>query len=354
VWYNANDPLDRRELIVPPHPYIAIEGAIGVGKTSLARILCEALSAEILLEVFEENPFLSDFYTDRARYAFQTQIFFLLSRYRQQHRVIAHTIRTSPLVSDYLFAKDWLFAHLNLAGDELAMYERVHSILGEQIPTPSLIVYLKAPTDTLMRRIAFRDRAYERQMSLEYIEALRLAYEKFFSQYTVTKVLAVDTEDLDFVHDQAARIEIVGRMTNAIRGGAFQLPFPGLPPRTETPADLDTGRRLPDFQRIHRVRDLVQGPTSNLFFDFLGLTEQLGELGRTLRAVWSKQDQFLAQVGNREEAKDKALEEVALDLQHQLADVFSTLLRVANSAGIDLESAYLSKMQRSSTADDLR
>ena len=119
-------------------------------------------------------------------YAFQTQIFFLLSRYRQQHRVIANTIKTSPLVSDYLFAKDWLFAHLNLTGDELAMYERVHSILGEQIPTPCLVVYLRAPTDTLMRRIAYRDRAYERQMSPEYIDALRLAYETFFSEYSAS------------------------------------------------------------------------------------------------------------------------------------------------------------------------
>jgi deoxyadenosine/deoxycytidine kinase len=236
---------------VPPHPYIAIEGAIGVGKTSLARILGEALSAEILLEVFEENPFLSDFYTDRARYAFQTQIFFLLSRYRQQHRVIARTVKTSPLVSDYLFAKDWLFAHLNLTGDELAMYERVHSILGEQIPTPSLVVYLKAPTETLMRRIAFRDRAYERQMSTEYIEALRLAYERFFNEYTATTVLAIDTEDLDFVHDNVARVEIVNRMKNAIRGDAQQLTFPDMALQTELTVDSDIGRRQPDFQFIY-------------------------------------------------------------------------------------------------------
>jgi deoxyadenosine/deoxycytidine kinase len=277
---------------VPPHPYIAIEGAIGVGKTSLARILGEALSAEILLEVFEENPFLSDFYTDRARYAFQTQIFFLLSRYRQQHRVIANTIRTSPLVSDYLFAKDWLFAHLNLVGDELAMYERVHAILGEQIPTPYLVVYLKASTDTLMRRIAFRDRAYERQMSPEYIEALRLAYERFFSEYTATQVLAIDTEDLDFVHDNAARAEIVSRMKSAIRGNAYQLPFPDMPPQTELAVQPDAGRRLPDFQRLHRLQDREQGTASDLFFDFIGLTEQLGEVGRTLRVAWSKQDQL--------------------------------------------------------------
>ena len=190
------------------HPYIAIEGAIGVGKSTLARILGEALSAEVLLEVFEENPFLSDFYADRARYAFQTQIFFLLSRYRQQHGVITATLNRNGLVSDYLFAKDWLFAHLNLGGDELAMYQRVHAILGEQIPTPSLVVYLKASTDTLMQRIASRDRPYERQMARDYIHALRLAYESFFSDYPTAPLLVIDTDDMDFVrneHDRAKR-----------------------------------------------------------------------------------------------------------------------------------------------------
>jgi deoxyguanosine kinase len=330
---------------VPPQPYIAIEGAIGVGKTSLARILGEALSAEILLEVFEENPFLSDFYTDRARYAFQTQIFFLLSRYRQQHRVIANTIKTSPLVSDYLFAKDWLFAHLNLTGDELAMYERVHAILGEQIPTPCLVVYLRAPTDTLLRRIAFRDRAYERRMSPEYIDALRLAYETFFSEYTAAEVLAVDTEDLDFVHDDAARMEIVSKMKHAIRGDAHQLAFPDMTPPSELTPDPSGGRRLPDFQRLHKLRDRDEGSTHDLFFDYIGLTEQLGDLGHSLRVAWARQDQLFAQVGNRQEAKDRALEVITLDLQRQLADVFATLLKIANGAGIDLESAYLRKLQ---------
>jgi deoxyguanosine kinase len=329
---------------VPSQPYIAIEGAIGVGKTSLARILAEALSAEILLEVFEENPFLSDFYTDRARYAFQTQIFFLLSRYRQQHRVIASTIETSPLVSDYLFAKDWLFAHLNLMGDELAMYERVHSILGEQIPTPSLVVYLRAPTEILMRRIAFRDRAYERQMSPEYIEALRLAYDAFFNEYTATRVLAVDTEDLDFVHDDAARTEIIGRMRNAIRDDVHQLAFPGVTQPADLTVDSGNGRRLTDFQRLHRLRDRDEGRSHDLFFDFIGLTEELGDVGHTLRVAWSRQDQLLAQVGNRQEAKDRALEAIAVDLQRQLADVFATLLKIANGAGIDLENAYLKRM----------
>ena len=123
------------------YPFIAIEGVIGVGKTTLARLIRDSFEAELLLEVFEENPFLSDFYADRERYAFQTQIFFLLSRYRQQYRVIGPTLSHSALISDYSFAKDRLFAYLNLAGDELEMYERVHNVLAEKIPMPDLIVY---------------------------------------------------------------------------------------------------------------------------------------------------------------------------------------------------------------------
>ena len=122
--------------------YVAIEGPIGVGKTTLARILHEELGGQLLLEVFEENPFLSDFYADRARYAFQTQIFFLLSRYRQQYEMVPRTLALGSLVSDYLFAKDRLFARLNLGGDELAVYEHMHAALGEKIAAPSLVVHL--------------------------------------------------------------------------------------------------------------------------------------------------------------------------------------------------------------------
>jgi deoxyguanosine kinase len=138
--------------------YIAIEGVIGVGKTTLARLLMPSFEADLLLEVFEENPFLSDFYSDRARYAFQTQIFFLLSRYRQQRESIAQTLAEQrPLISDYTFEKDALFARINLKGDELEMYYRVHEALAEKIPNPNLIVYLRASTDVLMQRIAQRD-----------------------------------------------------------------------------------------------------------------------------------------------------------------------------------------------------
>ena len=182
--------------------YIAIEGVIGVGKTTLARMLAPSFEAELLLEVFEENPFLSDFYSDRARYAFQTQIFFLLSRYHQQRRGVTAIVEAGKsLLSDYTFAKDSLFASINLQGDELEIYKRVHEALAEKIPMPNLLVYLRADTDVLMQRIATRDRTYERNMERGYIEELNRAYEGFFSRpYDGTPVLTIDTNPLDFVH----------------------------------------------------------------------------------------------------------------------------------------------------------
>src|SRR5512141_464827 len=161
--------------------YFSIEGVIGVGKTTLARLLQPAFQANILLEVFEENPFLSSFYGDRERYAFQTQIFFLLSRYHQQRRTVHDMLATGRnLLADYTFAKDALFASINLKGDELDMYHRVHEALAEKITMPDLLVYLRADTDVLMQRIALRDRSYERNMERGYIHELNQAYEEFF------------------------------------------------------------------------------------------------------------------------------------------------------------------------------
>jgi deoxyguanosine kinase len=183
--------------------YIAIEGVIGVGKTTLARLLAPSFDADMLLEIFEENPFLSDFYSDRTRYAFQTQIFFLLSRYHQQRRGVTAIVASGrSLLSDYTFAKDALFARINLAGDELQMYNRVHEALAEKIPLPDLLVYLRAATDTLMQRIALRDRSYERNMERGYIEELNHAYDDFFSKpYDGTPILTINTNPLDFVHN---------------------------------------------------------------------------------------------------------------------------------------------------------
>ena len=143
--------------------YFAIEGVIGVGKTTLARLLQPQIEANLLLEVFEENPFLSNFYSDRARYAFQTQIFFLLSRYHQQNRNVPQLLTQDlHLISDYTFEKDALFASINLKGDELEMYYRVHEALAEKMAAPALVVYFRASTDILLQRITMRDRPYER------------------------------------------------------------------------------------------------------------------------------------------------------------------------------------------------
>jgi deoxyguanosine kinase len=208
--------------------YIAIEGVIGVGKTTLARLLQPAFDADLLLEVFEENPFLSDFYGDRERYAFQTQIFFLLSRYHQQRRGVKTILETGKsLLSDYTFAKDSLFARINLRGDELEMYKRVHEALAEKIVMPDLLVYLCASTDVLMQRIALRDRSYERNMERDYIEELNRAYEEFFSRpYDGTPVLTIDTNSLDFVHFPEHLRLIENRIREAINLSPYQAELP--------------------------------------------------------------------------------------------------------------------------------
>ncbi len=208
--------------------YIAIEGVIGVGKTSLARLLQPLYSSNILLEVFEENPFLSDFYADRARYAFQTQMFFLLSRYRQQRSTIPQAFADGfDLISDYTFDKDSLFARINLAGDELEMYYRVHEALGEKIPPPTLVVYLRASTDTLMQRIAMRDRPYERQMERAYIDQLNSAYDDFFTrQYRASAVLTIESGNFDFVGDSDDLKTIDLRIRQALEMAPFQPELP--------------------------------------------------------------------------------------------------------------------------------
>ncbi len=213
--------------------YIAIEGVIGVGKTTLARLLQPAFQAELLLEVFEENPFLSDFYSDRERYAFQTQIFFLLSRYHQQRRGVPEILeRSAGLLSDYTFEKDALFAGINLNGDELEMYYRVHEALAEKITAPDLIVYLRADTDILMERITQRDRPYERNMERDYIDELNQAYDQFFVerrqpfQEMRVSVLVIDTNHLDYVHDGENLHWVENRIRQALRLQPFQAELP--------------------------------------------------------------------------------------------------------------------------------
>ncbi len=215
--------------------YVAVEGVIGVGKTSLARLLQSSFDAALLLEVFEENPFLSNFYQDRARYAFQTQIFFLLSRYHQQHRSVPEALSSQKtLISDYTFDKDALFARINLSGDELEMYYRVHEALAEKIPAPDLLVYLRASTDTLMKRITTRDRSYERAMERDYIASLGKAYDDFFLPKSgQSNILLIDSDELDFVHNPADLDWMENRIRQTLHLPPFQpeLPISGAIPQ---------------------------------------------------------------------------------------------------------------------------
>jgi deoxyguanosine kinase len=212
---------------LPKNFYIAIEGVIGVGKTTLARMAQAAFNADILLEVFEENPFLARFYQDRKRYGFQTQIFFLLSRYHQQHEFIPAALARGNLLSDYTFDKNQIFATLNIEGDELAMYESVHRIIATKIPTPDLVVYLRADTDVLMERIALRDRSYERAMERDYIAQLGQAYDDFFARYSASTVLTIDTNHLDFVHRQEDLKLVLEHIHAKLETGTHQPPLFG-------------------------------------------------------------------------------------------------------------------------------
>lgn len=182
--------------------YIVVEGAIGAGKTSLVLQLSKRYQARTILEVVEENPFLPRFYEDIKGYAFRTQIFFLLSRYDQQIKATQQDLFQQLSFSDYMFAKDRIFAHLNLSGNELAMYEHLFQIMCRDIPAPDIIIYLKASTNLLMKRIMLRDRLFERRISFGYLERLNNAYEDYFNNeqnFPNSKLITFNADELDFV-----------------------------------------------------------------------------------------------------------------------------------------------------------
>lgn len=182
--------------------HIAVEGVIGAGKTSLALKLSDVLKAKTVLEQFEENPFLEKFYDDIQHYAFQTQIFFLLSRFKQQQQLTQMDIFERVIVTDYLFEKDKIFAYLNLQDDELRLYESVVSLLEKSIPKPDLVVYLQCSVDHLMANIKKRGRKYERSISRDYIQSLNEAYNYFFFRYKSSPLLIVNADQIDFVNDE--------------------------------------------------------------------------------------------------------------------------------------------------------
>ena len=198
--------------------FIAIEGVIGAGKTSLAKKIKEKLNAEIILEQFDANPFLEKFYGDRKRYAFQTQMFFLINRYKQQQELNQENLFTQFLVSDYLFEKDRIFAYLNLNGEELNLYESIFPLLSRNLRKPDLVIYLQSGVDRLMYNIKKRSRKIERNLTRSYIDELSEAYNHFFFRYTTTPLLIVNSTDIDFVNSEKDFEELYQQVFREDRG----------------------------------------------------------------------------------------------------------------------------------------
>jgi deoxyadenosine/deoxycytidine kinase len=205
--------------------YIVVEGVIGVGKTSLSRLLSERLTAKLVLEEVEENPFLKDFYHDRARYGFQTQMHFLFSRYQQQRNMRQLDLFRERTVSDYLFAKDRIFAGLNLQDRELALYERLVGWLELEVVKPDVVVYLQANPETLMERIARRGRTFERDMDRDYIKQLNEAYNHFFFHYVEAPLLVVNTNAIDFVNNSEDFEDLLTRILSHRQGTVYYAPI---------------------------------------------------------------------------------------------------------------------------------
>lgn len=197
--------------------YVAIEGVIGAGKTTLAMMLGETLKGRVVLEQFEENPFLKDFYKDPERYAFQTQIFFLLTRYKQQRDLFQADLFHRFVVTDYIFEKDKIFAYLNLADEELKLYETLVGSIEHNIPVPDLVVYLQSSVPRLMQNIRSRGRSFETSLSESYIKDLNEAYNYFFFRYKSTPLLIVNAAEIDFVNGPGQYEDLVRQVLRPTR-----------------------------------------------------------------------------------------------------------------------------------------
>ncbi len=198
--------------------YVAVEGVIGAGKTTMARMLAARAQGRLVLEEFEENAFLDRFYSDRDRWALQTQLAFLASRFKQQKALATRDLFVAHTVSDYTFDKDRIFAHVTLTGDEVRLYETLYGIMEPSAPVPDLVVYLRSTVERLLHNVALRGRSYESDMDRGYLTELVDAYDRYFFHYTKSPLLIVDASRIDFVGEPATFDELV-RQIASVRGG---------------------------------------------------------------------------------------------------------------------------------------
>lgn len=198
-----------------------------MGKTTLTTLLAEELGARLILERAEENPFLTDFYRDPARYRFQTQIFFLLSRFSQQEEISQPDLFSQITLSDYLFQKDRIFACLNLGEHELALYEQIYKMLEPRVVKPDLVIFLQADTDRLIQRIKRRGRSFEKELSKDYIAAVNEAYNRFFFNYNDTPLLVINTSEIDFVNRREDLDDLIKQILSMRHGTQYYVPLAG-------------------------------------------------------------------------------------------------------------------------------
>ena len=208
--------------------YVAIEGTIGVGKTSLANLLSEKLTAKLVLEAFEDNPFLSDFYEDPERHAFQTQLWFLLQRYQQQQDLRQVDMFQNLVITDYMFVKDRLFASLNLNEKEMSLYDTVANMMERNVNHPDLVIFLQADTGTLMKNISKRGREIEKNISEDYIDALNQVYNEYFFRYQDTPLVIINTNNIDFVNNHKDLEEVINYIRQPVIGTKFFNPTTGI------------------------------------------------------------------------------------------------------------------------------
>lgn len=204
--------------------YMVIEGAIGAGKTSLAQLLAERFGASLVLEEVEKNPFLMDFYKDRKRFAFQTQVYFLLSRFKQQQELLERDLFKSKMISDYLFWKDRIFASITLSERELYLYEKILPILEKDIPKPDLVIYLQTAPEFLLKRIKEKGRDFEKGLDSEYISRLVESYNHFFFHYNLSPLLVVKNDNLDLQRKPGQFEDLINIIKEQKEGTRYYVP----------------------------------------------------------------------------------------------------------------------------------